>query len=499
MSTLSLSTQQFSTVAPPPPSPSTAAEYLIALINNPKVAKIYPNLMEDQFVSNLTRYILANTGQLYFPVVDIESVSAGLSIEDNNVVLSHRWGVQLSATSHASLIDTPVNIRSVLDKILITNGGALASTVACGVYDQNLNFLAPVGKKGTVLTSGEYSVASDFTLNDAEGFYYIAASVDHIVHYYKTTDLSFVGSLGNGTPGADGTEITNPSALGIGENFVYVLCSAGTPAGSSGPGFIARYNLANTFVDIPLYHGKNGGTGLVVQGEITAPKDMVIRPSGGRDYVYVLNGSDEIGRFVTDSPSNDLVLDTVYNIPTDVLGTNLGLTKIDVDSEFLYVTAQNLGEVIKIRLDDKTLAGRFGMLRAETTAEADQTLGYFNGLSGIAVIGDTIHTTETLNNRVQTFGTSLLADGTFDIEFRAVRVPLERKLTDITYSRAGGLFANLKIVDKGSPNAGQEYDIDTAIKRDTRHFAAKLKIQPHVFSRAKSVYEIYPVYILSEG
>jgi hypothetical protein len=466
-------------------------EYIMSVLVDPKVQRLFPSLGNPQFVCDIEDYLNMNTGQLFKKVYKIQNTSAGLQNVDNNIVLSEDWGVKLAASLQPTIIDTPVNIRTKSEKFLVANGGTSASPVLCSVFDQNLNYIGPVGKKGTTYASGEYQEASDFNLHAGNGHFYITSSVDHIVQVYDQV-RTYTFSLGTGVAGADGTTLTNPVAVDFNLSNVMVVCNAGTPAGATGPGFLAVYDFAGNFQSIPLYHGKNGGTGRCIEGEITQPKDIFVAQKGTRDLVYILNGTDEIGVF----NSTDWSLKEVINIPSSITDANLGLSRITVADNILYVTAANIGQVIGIDLDTKELVGTFGTLSAETASDAPLTLGYFNGLNGVAILGDMMYVSESLNNRIQAFGSSLIADSELTITFESVKLGIGKKLVDVSYSLEGDIISDLVLVDKVT---GAEYTRSTAIARNLNDFYVRLKLQPSLFSRKKPVFDIYPVYILVEA
>jgi hypothetical protein len=444
-----------------------------------------------------------NTGQRYLKIVDIANggLSPGIYNTDSTIRLKDDWGVKLLSGTH-SFVDLPANVRVYGNKVLLCNGGDETSPVLCSVLDTNLNYEKPVGKKGTDLTVGEYRTATDFMWDGEFDKYYIAASDDNIVHVYSENTQEYMYSLGDTSPppgnaGASGTagtmtsQLTNPVAVGRGIARVYVLCNKGTPVGATGTGFVAQYTTDGNFIGIPLFHGKNNGNGRISQGEIKDPKDMYVTNSGGRDLIYILNGTGEIGVFEGDT----MDLKEVYNIPSNYPNSNLGLTRITVDANYLYITAANVGQVIAIDLKTKELVGSFGTLRSETEADAKHTLGYFNGLGGVAVLEDRLIVTESLNDRVHTFGLDFLTNPQFTVTFHPVRLSVGSTLVDITYSLTGDALADIVLVDLGN---NQEYDIKTAIARHLDYFAVRLKLDPTQFSRKKDTFEIYPIYILME-
>lgn len=462
---------------------------IMSLVQNPKVQQILPTFRNDELIDSIYQHLVNITGQAYIKVIDIKDKSAGLVVEDRKIKLSQDWGVKLANTTHSSYIDIPASVRFISDTVMVANNNPMGAALV-SIFDKNLNYVGPVGLRGLTYTAGQLTIASDCTYDASNGRYYIVSTPDNIVQVYNKATMSYAYSLGDGTLGANSTSMSAPVAVSVGVNGIYVLCQAGTPTGSTGLGYLATYTSAGVFKSIPLYKGKNGGTGRCIQGEISSPKDMVVVTTGGRDFVYILNSTDEIGVFSAD----DWKMVDVINIPSNLSNASLGLSRMSIKDNTVYVTCANTGQVVAIDLKTKQLSGVFGTLRSEATADNDGTLGYFNGLCGIAALDDKLIVAESLNNRIQVFGKALLTESSFSITFEPVNIRA-KKLIDIAPSLAGDAASDIVLVD---PSDNTEYDIKTAIARNLDFFSVKMKIQPSMFSRKKQSFAIYPVYVLVE-
>lgn len=472
---------------------------ILAILSDPNVQRLHSTLREPSLLDTIALRLAANTGQSFYKIYEIEGqgISEGLTLKDRRVLLSESWGVKLSKTQN-SFIASPSNIRFKGDSYLLVNNDPLSPTIPCQVLDKNLKLKGPVGARGLSLATGDYQDPVDFTADLSSNLYYITSKSDNIVQVYKTSDTSYVRTLGTiGLSGADANLLSAPVCTAIGNNpqRVYVLNNTGSPTGSNGEGFLATYSLQGVFQNINLFCGKNGGTGRLIQGEIKNPRDMVIAPAlddSKIEDIYILNGFDEIGRFRADT----LELKDIYTIPTITAGQNLGLARIAVSNGILYVTSTNTGEVYAIDTKTKALVGKFGILRSEAVGLSDDTLGYFNGLSGICVQDGRVIVTESLNNRVQSFGVSLLANPYFSITFLPTRLPMGKTLVSVTYPLTGNVKPDIVLVD---PTTREEFEVSTIQSLGLDNFSLRIKISPHEFSRTRTHMDIYPVYVLMEN
>lgn len=474
--------------------------FLLALIQNPAVQRIQPMLKDMDFLDEVIKRLAVNTGQSFIRIHQVLSKSAGLALNDRNISLTNDWGVKVDGLKQ-SFIATPTNIKARGEYLCIANNTLLTSSAY--ITDTNFNLLGPLGSHSLtpMLSSGQYQSISDITVSYGNVLgerFYIASPNDNCIQAYDRTTFSFVKTIGPDLLTISAGALSSPVSIGIGVNSpkLYVLNSTGIPGGATGAGYLSVYKgVLNTFDSIPLFCGKNGGTGLCVQGEVKNPKDLFVLSGNGKDgkdELFILNGvADEIGKFDSDT----YALKEVYRMPNELAGISLGLKRITVVNGVLYVTAESIGKVIAIDIKTKAYLGSFGELRSESVGESKGTLGYFNGLSGITSVGDKLLVTETLNNRVQSFSTSILADNDFQVTFQAYQLPINKRLVDITYSLSGDLEPDICLVD---PSSGQEYEIKTALAIGLTHFCIRLKIKSEAFSNFKRSYELYPVYILLE-
>lgn len=462
---------------------------VMATLTSPTSLSNNKNLTSD-ILADIERQLGLSTSQSYQPIFEIEKVSDGLELNDQNVSLIDGWGVTLTNKSNSDIVEVPSNIRTIGGKFYIANN-KVDGTLPCIEVDSNLNLLGGIGIRGDELDEGEYDDASDFIYNGLLKQYFIASKSDNIVHAYDGTTKEFIGSIGSGDAGADGTDITSPVAVAIGTAKIYVLCQGGTYAGATGVGFLATYKHDRTFISIPLYPGKNNGIGKCFQGEILAPKDMVYVQKGGKDHLYILNSTDEIGLF----DCTDFSLKEIINIPSSIKNGSLGLNRIAIDDNNIYVSSSTTGRVIAINLKDKSLVGTFGKLADESTTGSPDTLGYFNGLNGICVYNNKLYTAESVNNRIQTFGSGLFTQSRFEVLFKSVHLPANKKIVNITYSLFGEAVSDITILDL---NNNKEYSITSAANRRPSLFKLKLFLEPYRFSQAKDSFVINPIYILLE-
>jgi hypothetical protein len=431
----------------------------------------------------------------FLPLHDVDDKSPGLEVFDNEVRLSMDWGIKLDGKKNAGVINKPSCITFKTDKFLIGDGDSTNVTLAGSVFDVNLNYLGQVGKKGTNLGSGEVPIVNDFEHSTQSASYYLVSTDSHIVQIYDDKNKAHTGAIGTGVAGVDGTQITSPVALAVGTNgILYVLCNKGEPAGatvSSNSGFVAKYQSDGTFMEITLYQGLTNGSGSCFSGEIANAKDMVVTKYKGKDHLLILNGNNEIGLF--DASSWKLV--EIYNVPTSVSDAP-DLDKITLDDKFIYAVSSSTGQVLAIDRKDRQLRGKFGTLADESSADAKSSLGKFNGLSGIAVVGNKIYTSESTNRRVQAYGTEMLDNSNFFVTLSMENIPNQKSLVDIVYSLKGNGVEDVKVLDTSNQNA--ELEVATAVARNIKAFKIKLILDPTRFDSVNKTLEINPVYILTK-
>lgn len=466
---------------------TTAVNFIKGILTHPTILEENLWLTED-VIDTLINQISIKNSKSYIEIVDIAKESQGLNVNQQNVSLASKWGTILTSKM-STYIDKPSNIHYINDQFLITNSNDDSdSFTACAVFDKEMNFLGTVGKKGTLLNQGQYSSAADFTYSALKKKYYIVSSADNIVHIYNSYDKQYITSLGDGTQGADGNKLDTPLSIAIGKQYTYVLCNKGTPLNATGEGFIVAYDQENQVQSIPLFCGKNNGNGKCFEREIKNPKDMVLFHIGNIEHLMVLNGNNEIGIFNT--TNWDLV--DIINLPIELGNlTDFGLTRIALEGDTIYLAATNIGKVIAISMREKKLIGMFGKLADESLMN-DDTLGLFNGLTGIAIKQGLIYTAEKINNRIQVFGSNLLNEKNFYIQFKNFAIPNSNSLTGINSSLSGNPFSKVSVIDE---NTKQEYDIETAVSRQINNFSVKAYIEPYKFTRLKPVLDIFPINI----
>lgn len=469
-------------------------DQVLSILGSPVVLSEYPEI-SDTFLKNLQDELSRSTNETFKKILDIEKTSPGIEHTDNEIKLKEDWGVKLNGVEHSSYISSPQNIRSRDGKFFIANKSSTA--LGGAVFDNNLNILGTVGSRSDTpdYGVGEFSGMDDFTYSSKTGKFYVVSADDHIIHLFNGNTKAYESSIGDGTAGIPTevvNKITEPIAIAIGQTHIYVLCKTGD-GGTGGSGFVARFTLGHKFVDIPLYDNKNGGNGKIFENEIHNPRDMIVTQKNGRDHLYILNGHDEVGLFDT----ADWNYKEIYTIPSNFANTNLGLKRITVEGDSLYISSSTKGLVIAIDLKTRKLIGKFGTLKDESSNDSDQTLGFFNGPGGIISINGTIYLTESLNNRVQVFGKALFTQPTFEVIFKQCSLPNSKYLVDISRSLLGKLNTEVRILDKGLED--KEYEVSTAVARKVSSFKVKLTIDPTIFSKKNRVYDVYPVYVMMEN
>lgn len=478
--------------------PSLHYQIIMDALRNPKVRSILSVAMSSATLDSIDNWLGNLRKQYYLDVLDIANLSSGLSLKDKNIALENNWGVKLINSSHP-FIFKPSNIRYAAEKFFVTNSADVDQNGSCTVLDENLNLVTQIGKSGVAFGSGQYTAADDFIYLFNMKKYIVASKADHILQVYNESGV-YEATLG--TPATAGTSdvavtlFDKPVAIAVGERGLYV-CNAGSGIGATGriDLFTATTNGLGEFnyVATPLYAGKSSGSGKLLEGEVTSPKDIFV--TGSPDKLFVLNGNDEIGIFDVNAGFS---LERVINIPSDIYSPSLGLSRLAVHNNTIYVTAANTGEVLAIDSRTGTFLGKFGELRNEATLNAPQTLGFFNGLAGVAISDNTgrVITTETNNNRIQTFGTSLLSAERFSVTFSPVKLPNTSLLKRITIpAGVDSLASEVAVVDVSN---NREYTVQTAIDRQLKYFAIKLYFSPSVFSMHRSTLELYPISILCE-
>jgi hypothetical protein len=119
----------------------------------------------------------------------------------------------------------------------------------------------------------------------------------------------------------------------------------------------------------------------------------------------------------------------------------------------------------------------------------------FNGLAGICVKGDKLITCETLNNRIQQFGSYVVQNPEFSFSFSPVSIPTNAELHDIVAPIGTDLTVKINVIDK---NTSQEFSRDTAVMKKTSYFSVKLYVAPQKFSMKHKELSLYPLYVLCE-
>lgn len=465
-------------------------QIILDILTNAQVRKVVSGISSTT-IESIDTWLSNVKGQFYISSIDANVVSSGLKVSDRKVMLQNDWGVKLIGTQHPFL-NKPTNIRYTNKRFCVTNTTEASSSGACTVLDENLNLMVNIGSKGTVFTSGEYSSAVDMTFSATSNKYLVACPVDHIVQVYKSSGV-FDSTLGTpdtaGVPTTGSILFNTPVAVGVGERGIYVACAAGTVDTLPG-GYIGFMKPDLSEPQAVLYPGKLGGTGKIFEGEVSGVKDMLVLSNP--DKLVVLNGSDEIGIFDVDT---GFKLERVINIPSEIYNTALGLSRLTADSTTIYVSAAATGEVIAIDIKTGKLVGKFGELRNESTLNTDHTLGYFNGLSGITLFQDKVITTESINNRIQSFGAYLLKAPAFTIDFKPVVVSDSAQVKYITVPAGTVIPNDVRIIDT---DLNQEYTVDTALARKVKRFFVRFYIKPSSFSLNKPAVDLFPVHILCE-
>jgi hypothetical protein len=464
-----------------------------SILRDPSTLSNFPELSEE-IINKIERQISVRETNSFRTITEIASVSEGLRYDSDTISLSEDWGVKLTSKNHY-YIDRPESIRFNANEILISNN-PVNSTIGCAVTDVNLNLNKMIGVFSNTpnLSLGQYSQVSDFNCSIRKNRYFIVSSNNNIVHTYNLKNGQYESSIGDGISGIPSTtdnHLSSPVSIDFGLSKTYILCSSGIPSGATGHGYVAVFKNDDTFDSIPIYCGKNGGQGHTYQGELVNPKYMFVEILGDQELLYVLNGFDEVGVF--DARVNYAHINT-YTIPREITNQNLGLSKISKDNNNLYITAKNLGKIIAIDLKTKKLVGTFGILSDESGTDSPQSLGKFNGLSGITVVNQQVFVVETVNNRVQSFGKSLITNNKFFVLFESVNIPPNCRLKSLSYDLAGSPISQVKIVV-----GTKEYDVSIAKEKRIQDFQVKIYIDPSEFSNIKTEYKIYPIYVLIEG
>lgn len=470
---------------------------IIAVLTNPAVKKVVGPALSGDTTDQIEKWLGHIRGQFYIPILDIEqtSVSPGLFVNDREISLSPEWGVKLNGSIHP-YINRPTNIRNIQNRIYVSNSSDALTLEAfpAAVVDSNMNFVATIGSIGTSLVTGQYAQSDDFLFSPTHNKYFVVSTADNIIQLFDSKG-QFVSSLGDGTAGIPdillGVKLNKPVAVAIGDRGVYICCKEGVAGGATTKtGYIALLRPDFTFDSFPLFAGKNAGTGRLFEGEVDRPKDMVVLPNPDR--LVVLNGNDEIGVF---NAATGYTLEKLINIPAEIYSPSLGLSRIAVQGDVVYITASTTGEIIALSLSTGALVGKFGELKNESTLNSDQTLGVFNGISGVCFNGDKLVVSETLNNRIQQFGAYLVKNPQFIVDFVPVNIPLNAELHNITVPAGLELSTKINIIDR---KTSIEYSRDTAIQRKTNYFTVRFYIEPKRFSMNKKKLELYPVYVLCE-
>lgn len=461
-------------------------QLIIDILVNPQVRKLVPGISSVTLAA-IENWLGTMKGQFYLTAIDAVYASTGLKIQDRKVMLDNDWGVKLVGTQHTFLYK-PTNIRFTNHRFCITNTADVTSNGACTVLDENLNLLTQIGSKGANFGAGEYTFAGDMTFDPTSAKYLVACPDDHIIQRFSDKGV-FVDTLG--TPGVAGTPsgatiaFDNPIAVGVGTRGLYVAC------GGTSAGYVEKILPDLSVAERILYPGKNGGTGKIFEGEVKNIKDMVVLSNP--DKLIILNGTDEIGIFDVDS--SGYVLEKVINIPSDIYSPSLGLNRLTVDATTIYVSASATGEIIAIDRATGEFLGKFGELRNESTLNSDHTLGCFNGLSGLTLFQDRLVTTESINNRVQSFGSSLCKNPQFAIDFTSILVSDTSQMKYITVPAGTIVPQDVRVVDTSD---NKEYTVETAIARKTKRFFVRFYLKPSTFSLQKRALDLFPIHVLCE-
>ncbi len=469
---------------------STYKQLIMDILVNPQVRKLVPGI-SNATLTGIESWLGTMKGQFYLTSVDAVFASPGLKIQDRKVMLDNDWGVKLVGTQHA-FINKPTNVRFTNNRLCLTTTAELTSTGSCAVLDPNLNLMTVLGRAGTSFNTGEFTRAGDMTFDPITNKYLVACPDDHIIQRYDAAGV-YVDTLG--TPGVSGQPVaptvgnnglafTTPVAVGTGDRGFYVACDTITG------GFITQIRKDLSANSIPLYPGKNGGAGKIFEGEISHIKDMVVLTNP--DKLLILNGTDEIGIFDVDA---GFKLETVINIPSEIYSTSLGLNRITADASTIYVSASATGEIIAIDRKTGKYIGKFGELRNESTLNSDHTLGCFNGLSGITISSDRLVTTESINNRVQSFGTALCRSPKFAIDFTPVVISDTAQMQYITVPAGTVIPQEVRVVDR---DLNTEFTVETAIARKTKRFFVRFYLKPSSFSLQKKAMDLFPIHVLCE-
>ena len=456
---------------------------ILSVLKSPTVLSEFPEVTGD-LLQEIENVLTVSTSNNYTSVTQISSVSPGLTGGINQVYLNPDWGVRLNGFEH-NYIDIPGALRSNGEKFFVTNTRN-NGVIGCTVLDKYLNLEGIVGKPA------DYGQASDFIYNNRTQKYLIASKTQDSIKVYNSASKKLETTIGGGILSSSNASLSAPVAIGLGIRM-YVVCQTGQCSGLSpapvDDGFLKVMSSDGVSgFEVPLYPGKNGGTGRCFEGEIVSPKDIFVKNENNRDILYILNGTNEIGVFDT----QDWSLIKVYTIPNNLTGTQ-NFNRITVDSKYLYVTSAS-GKVIMIDLVTRGLYGVYGEMKDESNSAEEMTLGYFNGLEGITVSGDTIYTSETVNNRIQSFGKSLVSSDTFSVTFETT--PLYgRRLKDIVPSIIGGQsFSSVKVISDRV-----EYDLMTAVYRNLQQFQIRVYIKSSQFSKKNPIFTLFPIYLLTEG
>jgi hypothetical protein len=474
-------------------------QLIMSILTTPAIRKIVSTIISSETLDSIEKWLQSLRGRFYIPVFDIEqnSTSKGVVIKDREISLFSDWGVKLVGSTHP-FINKPTNIRSVQDRLYISNSSDSAAVppiaAPASIVDSNMNFVISVGKIGTSLTTGQYTQSDDFLFSPTHNKYFIASSVDNIIQIYDSK-ANYLGSLGTGVAGIPALLspilLSAPIAVAVGERGLYICCKDGKVTGSgTKKGYIVLLKPDLTFDSIPLFAGKNGGSGSVFEYEVDSPKDMIL--SSSSDKLIVLNGNDEIGIF---NVATDYSLVKVLNIPSEIYSPNLGLSKITSNGDTIYITAATTGQIIALSMSSGKLIGILGKLKDETTHNSDQTLTTFNGISGICFNQDKLVTTEVINNRVQQFGASLVQTPYFLIDFSTVSLPASTELYDVVTGVGSDTKAIMKIIDRATQ---KEYSLQSALFRKVRTLSVRVYLDTDSFSSAKSSIVLSPVVLLCE-
>jgi len=292
---------------------------------------------------------------------------------------------------------------------------------------------------------GAPSSAITFTVGLVE-YIAITNQTDHFLNIYDTSDFSLVATFG--TPGTGGTPdldlLDSPVDLAFDEtnSILYVSCLGGTPAGATGPGYIASFDVsALPTVTFGSFVAINTGDGTLPQGEITAPRGLHFDPTLSSLWVFNDLTANANTPYPTGYPyveagaisvsaagaSNSYLTGHIDGRSTSYW-LRQGNSKLHLDDERRKLYIGNFGSVEVFDLATLKHQLTFGYLSTDTTLVATQPLTpalppstFPSVQTATAVASDIL----TVNGAVRN-----LALFTDDTNNRFVRIPEDAYLGD---------------------------------------------------------------------